>query len=182
MMNGSGTYDRAGQWIIAGGISIGLHVFGLILIACCHSGRMPAALTDPDVAEVRSDAPEPKAETVPETKPPEVKSEPRAPEPLPKPVVKPEPKPEPVVRPEPKSEPKPVVKPEPKPEARPEDVPPPRPIAKAGAYVVKKGDTGASIAKQHGCTLAELAKMNGMTLKKLSGLRVGQRLKVPKAD
>ena len=178
MMNGSGTYDRAGQWIIAGGISIGLHVFGLILIACCHSGRMPAALPDSDVAEVRSDAPEPKAETVPETKPPEVKSEPRAPEPLPKPVVKPEPKPEPVVRPEPK----PVVKTEPKPEARPENVPPPRPVAKAGAYVVKKGDTGASIAKQHGCTLAELAKMNGMTLKKLSGLRVGQRLKVPKAD
>jgi len=45
-------------------------------------------------------------------------------------------------------------------------------------YVVKKGDSLTSIAKECGCTPAELAKLNGKTYKAFSKLWVGQKIKI----
>lgn len=45
-----------------------------------------------------------------------------------------------------------------------------------GTYKVKKGDTLASVARRHGCTVAQLKKANGM---KKNILRVGQRIMLP---
>lgn len=45
-----------------------------------------------------------------------------------------------------------------------------------GVYKVKKGDTLASIARKHGCTVAQLRKANGM---KKNILRAGQKIMLP---
>ena len=49
-------------------------------------------------------------------------------------------------------------------------------------YVVKRGDTLTAIAKGCGLTISELAKLNGSSVKKLSGLKIGQRLKLPATE
>lgn len=51
-----------------------------------------------------------------------------------------------------------------------------------GSYIVKPGDNLYKIARDHGCTVAELAKLNNTDIKKLSNLRKGQTIRVPKAD
>lgn len=66
---------------------------------------------------------------------------------------------------------------EPKVKEAPKEVPGPSDLE---TYVVAKGDMLFRIAQDHGCTLQELAKLNGTTVKKLSNLRVGQKIKVPK--
>jgi LysM repeat protein len=51
-------------------------------------------------------------------------------------------------------------------------------VAGPGEYIVKKGDTGASIARANGCSLADLRTVNSET--NWSKLSVGQKLKLPK--
>lgn len=48
--------------------------------------------------------------------------------------------------------------------------------ASGSTYKVKKGDTLASIARRHGCTVAQLKKANGM---KKNIVRVGQKIFIP---
>jgi LysM repeat protein len=51
-------------------------------------------------------------------------------------------------------------------------------VAGPGEYIVKKGDTGASIARANGVSLADLQSVNSGT--NWSKLAVGQKLKLPK--
>lgn len=169
-------YDRGTQWLIAIGISLALHVGGLLLLATWHAADAVSARPSNDeraepaaVAETKPEEREP----VPEVAKP-VEREPAER----KPVAEP-PEPKPVVKP---VESKPVVKPvEPKESVKPDMGGDSGNKANSSVetHVVKKGETLSSIAKACGCTIAELAKLNGASLKKLSNLRVGQRIKVP---
>ena len=166
-------YDKGTQWLIAIAISVALHVGLLVLLATWHAAGSPANRADivpPEPAESVSPAPEAGPATPEGSAKHDPKPAPRAEEPAPpKPAA-----PKPVVAP------KPVA---PVPEVTPTAGEKP---GKAGTdvdtHVVKKGETLSSIAKSCGCTLAELAKLNGASLKKLSNLRVGQKLKVPRAN
>lgn len=160
-------YDKGTQWLIAIAISVALHVGLLVLLATWHAAGSPANRADivpPEPAESVSPAPEAGPATPEESAKPEPKPARTEPVPAPKPVVSPKP-----VAPVPEVTPTAGEKP-----------------GKAGTdvdtHVVKKGETLSSIAKACGCTLAELAKLNGASLKKLSNLRVGQKLKVPRAN
>jgi len=51
--------------------------------------------------------------------------------------------------------------------------------AKAGSYVVRKGDTLTHIAQKHDLSTAALAKANGMSLKDI--IRPGQKLTIPES-
>ena len=167
-------YDRGTQWLIAIGISLALHVGGLLLLATWHAAD--AASARPSNDEQTEQA------SVAETKPEEKDPAPEVAKPIErKPVAEP-PEAKPVVKP---AEPKPVVKPaEPKESVKPvagEDFGN-KANSSVETHVVKKGETLSSIAKACGCTIAELAKLNGASLKKLSNLHVGQRIKVPHGD
>lgn len=48
------------------------------------------------------------------------------------------------------------------------------------SYVVKAGDSLYRIAREYSCTVSELAKLNNTDIKKLSNLRKGQTIRVPK--
>ncbi len=50
---------------------------------------------------------------------------------------------------------------------------------KAGSYTVKRGDTLAKIAADHGVTTQQLIKANKMTASKASRIRIGQKLIIP---
>lgn len=155
-------FDKGTQWLIAVAISVGLHVLILIAFAMTGGDSLSAlqkgaeAVEEPASQASRTESEEKKPE--PEKKP--------APEAKPAPAVQPAApaKPVPAARPAPKAAPEPMQKPEPEEEA----------------YVVKKGDSLSSIAKECGSSLSELLKLNGSTLKKMSNLRVGQRIKVPR--
>lgn len=68
------------------------------------------------------------------------------------------------------------------PVARPAPVhePAPTPEKEWVTYVVKKGDMLERLARKAGCSLSEAARYNKTTVKKLSALKVGQRIKLPK--
>ena len=51
--------------------------------------------------------------------------------------------------------------------------------SKTSTYTVKKGDTLAKIAKKYKTTTANLKKLNNL---KTTKIKVGQKLKVPKAE
>jgi LysM repeat protein len=51
-------------------------------------------------------------------------------------------------------------------------------VAGPGEYIVKKGDTGASIARANGVSLTDLRAVNGDT--NWNKLAVGQKVKLPK--
>ena len=63
--------------------------------------------------------------------------------------------------------------------ARPpvQPAPPVQPMANTIVYTVVKGDSLTKLAALHCCTVTELAKLN--KIKPTSGLRIGQRLKIP---
>ena len=187
---GSGlTFNRETQWLIAVGISVGLHVGLLVLLAACHKGTNVQALLDgekPEQVEVSDAKPSPSvAEPEPaQADAPSVAEKPKTEKPK---TAKPKPKPDKPKAEKPKRD-KPVEPPSEQadstddPLAWPDEDVPERPSAKVETYVVKRGESLSSIAKELGCSLTELVRMNGGSLKKLSNLRVGQRIKVPRRD
>ena len=162
-------------------ISIAGHVVLLVLLLSFGSSK-------PEVAEAPKPAveetPEP-AETEPaktvETQPAKTVEAPVKPvdEPVPvKPVVADRTLPEERPVPPPK-----VVREKKKPvEQVKEPKEPEAPRRGVITYTVKKGDSLTALAKGAACTVSELAKLNGKTVKALSNLRVGQKIKLPKAD
>ena len=179
-MNSALKYDKGTQWLIAIAISVALHVGLLVLLAIWHAAGSPSDRADivpPEPAESVSSASESGPATPEESAKPDPK--PARAEPVPAPRAEEPAPPKPAVS-------KPVVAP--KPVAPVRDVfttvgeKPEKAGAEADTHVVKKGETLSSIAKSCGCTLAELVKLNGASLKKLSNLRVGQKLKVPRAN
>ena len=104
----------------------------------------------------------------------------------PKPIV--DERPKPVVEnrnvPEKNPIPAPVVARDKKKPAERADEPkePEAPRRSVIAYTVKKGDSLTALAKRSSCTMTELAKLNGKSVKALSNLRIGQKIKLPKAD
>jgi len=164
------------NWAFAGTVSVILHVVVLALFAWSgsegesHATRglesnvLESAVSETARAEKPDEQPEPKAE-------PKAKAEP-------KPKVEPKVKVESKVKPEPaRADP---VKPA---EKTPEKVREPErepPQVAVETYVVKKGDMLTHIAQGRNVTLQELARLNGTTVKKLSNLRVGQKIKLPK--
>ena len=93
-------------------------------------------------------------------------------------AAEPCPVPRPESRPEPRPEPRPVTLPAARP--TPADEPAPTPETEWVTYVVKKGDMLERLVKKAGCSLTEAARYNKTTVKKLSALKVGQRIKLPK--
>lgn len=195
-----GFAERGGIWTMAIALSIGLHVGGLLLLSCCNSGQKPSEPeTDkplakesvqesvPEAAPEKAPAEDEKVKIHPEPEPeirfdlPPEQSKPSAyrKRPSQRPLVTDEKKPiaekKPAVEKSVTTESKkPEVgkEPEPKPDE-------PDPV-KTTIYVVKKGDTLTSVAKDHKCTVSTLARLNKTTAKKLANLRFGQQLKVPK--
>ncbi|MGN0852004.1 MAG: LysM peptidoglycan-binding domain-containing protein, partial [Kiritimatiellia bacterium] len=53
--------------------------------------------------------------------------------------------------------------------------------AETVAYVVKSGDTLFGLAREFSCTASELARLNNTDVRKLSNLKRGQTIRVPKA-
>lgn len=203
---GSGlTFNRETQWLIAVGISVGLHVGLLVLLAVGHGGGNVQELLGvekPDQVEV-SDAKPPPSPSVAEPEPakpdaPSMAEKPKTEKPKPssakpksaKPKSeKPKPKPEKPKVDKPVEPPSEQAAPTDDPLAWPDDdekpvaeAKPGRPSAKVETHVVKRGESLSSIAKELGCPLAELAKLNGFPMRKLPMLRLGQRIKVPRRD
>lgn len=168
------------RWATAGGISLGLHVLLLVVVVSC-GGSGKTELAPPAPEEVSVTSSQSPIERQPETKAdPEEQQES-------KPVVSQSPvrtetKSRPSLKPETKPEPKPVapaVKPETKASSKTGSLPD---VPASTTYIVKKGDSLTHLAQDFGCTLQDLAKLNNTTVKKLGGLKVGQRIKVPKKN
>lgn len=156
-------------------ISLALHAVLLMLISCCSSSKTPVESlkekdSAPRVAEPEKNDVKPVQSVVedaePEPKPDDVGDEPPM---APANDVVRTPMPAKAVT---KTEVKPKLKNDSKLEHD----------SGTEVYVVKKGDTLTSVARSCGCTKAELAKLNKTTVAKLANLRLGQRIKVPKAD
>jgi len=64
--------------------------------------------------------------------------------------------------------------------ATPVQEPAPTPEAEWVTYTVKKGDWLERLCKKAGCSVSEAARYNKTTYKKLSNLKVGQKIKLPK--
>ena len=153
-------FDGRTQWLIAGAVSLVLHVVGIGALLALNSPEKPPAVAEP---------PRPAAE--PQTPSPAVRSEPTKDE---KPV-----KDENPVRDEK------LVKDE-KParaESSEQKAPPEKSASvDTATYVVKSGDNLTTIARKYSLTAAELSKLNGKDVKTFSRLRVGQRIRVPRPD
>ena len=149
-------YDKGMQWVIAGGLSVGLHVIVLVLFTCGglfgSSGSKEGEESAEKVEQVAEKAAEPE-----ERMEPEVKDEPAA---------------------KPKARRTAKVRGEARGDDGAEGVGEP----KTQTYVVKKGDHLSVLAQKFDCTMSDLAKLNGTTKEKLSNLKVGQKIKVPAQD
>lgn len=58
--------------------------------------------------------------------------------------------------------------------------PAPTPEAEWVTYTVKRGDMLERLVKRAGCSVSEAARYNKTTVKKLSDLKAGQKIKLPK--
>ncbi|MBP3499684.1 MAG: LysM peptidoglycan-binding domain-containing protein [Akkermansia sp.] len=57
----------------------------------------------------------------------------------------------------------------------------PAPTSQGGTYTVQAGDTLYRIARQHGVNPAALMQANGLTPETANKIRVGTKLRIPKA-
>ena len=160
-------FDGRTQWLIAGVVSLVLHVVGIGALLALNSPEKPPAVVEPQ---------RPAATASPETSE-SGKAEPEkesAKSPTPPPAVRSGPaKDEKPVRDE-----RPARTGTPEPKTRSEN---PAAVDTA-TYVVKSGDNLTKIARKHSLTAAELSKLNGKDEKTFSRLRVGQRIRVPRPD
>ena len=161
------------RWVSAGAISLVLHIVVLALFAWSGGDSAADAVRRPEPTSAPTEESSPQPE--PQASSSEPKEEPLAPKAEPNPVASPS-KPTHMVR-EPVRE---RETPKSKPTAKAREETEPNETSAFETYVVKKGDSLTHIAQDCGCTIQELAKLNGSTLKKLSNLRVGQKIKIPR--
>ena len=170
------TIDTTRQWLIAGAISVALHagVLALFVLSAATSSPRSANEPLPDETPERVEKVErvEKDEGVERTEKVEKKTVKVEAEAKPKVEKKAEAKP----KVEKKAETKPKV--EEKAQVREPEKDAPKTAVET--YVVKKGDMLTHIAQDCNTTIQELAKLNGTTVKKLSNLRVGQKIKIPR--
>ena len=154
-------FDGRTQWLIAGAVSLVLHVVGVGALLALNSPEKPPAVAEaPRPAATASSAKSESGKAGPEKE--SAKS----------------PVPAPAVRSEPVKDEKPA-----RAETSERKVPPEKPVsADAATYVVKSGDNLTTIARKYSLTAAELSKLNGKDVKTFSRLRVGQRIRVPRPD
>ena len=164
------TSEAGLRWVSAGALSLVLHVVVLALFAWSSGDSAADAVRHPEPASAPTE--ETSRQPEPTVEPKGASSEPEA---APKPVAAPS-RPAPKVR-EPVRE---REAPKPKPADKVREPADANDAPASETYVVKKGDSLTHIAQDCGCTIQELAKLNGSTLKKLSNLRVGQKIKIPK--
>lgn len=153
------TIDTTRQWLVAGAISVALHVGVLALFGLSAAASSPRSANEP----LPDETPE-KVESVEKDEKVETgEGVERA-----ESVAKAEQKVGPETKP--KVEEKAQVR-EPEKDA---------PSAAVETYVVRKGDILTHIAQDCNTTIQELAKLNGTTVRKLANLRVGQKIKIPR--
>ena len=153
--------EKGMQWMIAAGASLALHTVVLALFVLSSADGVAERTVSSDSEKaVEADASQPPSEpSVEASAASSAEKTPSVEKPSPAEVREPKPKRVGQTKDVPKEEPKP---------------------SDLEIYVVAKGDMLFRIAQDHGCTLQELARLNGTTVKKLSNLRVGQKIKVPK--
>ena len=148
------------RWVSAGAISLVLHIVVLALFAWSSGDGAADAVRRPEPGPVPAKA----ADVSPE---PQVEAEPAIAAASPEPTKA-------------REAPQPRELAKAKPETKPCDAVEPGESQAVEIYVVKKGDILTHIAQNCGSTIQELAKLNGTSLKKLSSLKVGQKIKIPK--
>ena len=175
------TIDTTRQWLIAGAISVALHAGVLALFGLSAAASSPRSANEPlpdetaeKVEKVEKVERVEKVEKVEKVERVEKDEGVERTEKVEKKTVKVEAEAKPKV--EKKAETKPKV--EEKAQVREPEKDTPK--AAVETYVVKKGDMLTHIAQDCNTTIQELAKLNGTTVKKLSNLRVGQKIKIPR--
>ena len=153
-------------WIFGVVVSVAVHAAFLFVLSFSSTSPSPVASEAPAEPTPSATAPSAPPPSVPEpvATPAPASSAPSAPHPPSRPVAVPAPHSVslPVARPAPVHEPAPT------------------PEKEWVTYVVKKGDMLERLVKKAGCSLSEAARYNKTTVKKLSALKVGQRIKLPK--
>lgn len=166
-------FDGRTQWLIAGAVSLVLHVVGIGALLALNSPERPADVVEPPrLAATASSEPSESGKAEPEKE---------SAGPLtPSPAVRPEPvKDEKPAKSEiPAKDEKPARTVSLEPKASPE-----KPVSSdTTTYVVKKGDNLTTIARRYSLTAAELSELNGKDVKTFSRLRIGQSIRVPRPD